>query len=43
MSISKILVVEDHPASLKMLAKMLGKNYSVFSASSGQELSLIHI
>ncbi|MEI8181357.1 MAG: SpoIIE family protein phosphatase [Desulfomonile sp.] len=41
MSISKILVVEDHPASLKMLAKMLGKNYSVFSASSGQEATSI--
>lgn len=34
---SKILVVEDHPASLKMLVKMLGKKYAVFPAASGLE------
>ncbi len=37
MNRSNILVVEDHPASLKMLSKMLGKNYVVIPASSGQE------
>jgi phosphoserine phosphatase RsbU/P len=37
MGSSKILVVEDHPASLKMLVKMLGKKYVVFPAASGQE------
>jgi serine phosphatase RsbU (regulator of sigma subunit) len=36
MSKSKILVVEDHPASLKMLSLMLGKAYDVMAASSGQ-------
>ncbi len=35
MSKSKILVVEDHPASLKMLSSMLGKAYSVMPAPSG--------
>lgn len=37
MSGSKILVVEDHPASLRMLEKMLRKNYVVIPASSGLE------
>lgn len=34
---SKVLVVEDHPMSRKMLEAMLRKNYDVISASSGQE------
>lgn len=34
---SKVLVVEDHPMSRKMLEAMLRKNYAVSSASSGLE------
>lgn len=37
MSNSRILVVEDHPASLRMLSKMLAKQYKVIPASSGDE------
>ena len=34
---SKVLVVEDHPISRKMLEAMLGKKYAVISAASGHE------
>ncbi len=34
---SKVLVVEDHPMSRKMLEAMLRKNYAVISANSGQD------
>lgn len=37
MNLSKVLIVEDHPASRKILESILRSNYSVFSASSGQE------
>jgi len=37
MSISKVLVVEDHPSSRRMLEAMLRKSYQVISAASGQE------
>lgn len=37
MSQSRILVVEDHPASLRMLSRMLAKQYRVVPASSGHE------
>ncbi|MGB9617223.1 MAG: response regulator, partial [Desulfomonilaceae bacterium] len=37
MSTSRILVVEDHPASLRMLSKMLARQYNVIPASSGDE------
>ncbi|MDQ1238441.1 MAG: Fused response regulator/phosphatase [Thermodesulfobacteriota bacterium] len=37
MSQSRILVVEDHPASLRMLSRMLAKQYNVVPASSGNE------
>jgi|UniRef100_A0A7C4ET82 serine phosphatase RsbU (regulator of sigma subunit) len=37
MSNSRILVVEDHPASLRMLSKMLARQYNVIPASSGDE------
>jgi phosphoserine phosphatase RsbU/P len=37
MSSSKILIVEDHPMSRKMLEAMLRRQYEVESASSGQE------
>jgi len=37
MSKSRILVVEDHPASLRMLSRMLAKQYEVVPASSGNE------
>lgn len=34
---SKVLVVEDHPISRKLLQTMLGKNYLTISTSSGPE------
>jgi len=37
MGCSKIMVVEDHPVSRKMLEAMLRRNYEVFCAASGQE------
>lgn len=37
MNQSKVLVVEDHPVSRKMLEAMLRKNYEVIPASSGNE------
>jgi serine phosphatase RsbU (regulator of sigma subunit) len=37
MTLSKVLVVEDHPVSRKMLEAMLRKNYQVISASSGKD------
>jgi serine phosphatase RsbU (regulator of sigma subunit) len=42
MSRSKVLVVEDHPVSRKMLEAMLRKNYQVISAASGKDaISLV--
>jgi serine phosphatase RsbU (regulator of sigma subunit) len=42
MSQSKVLVVEDHPVSRKMLEAMLRKSYLVISAASGREaISLV--
>ncbi len=37
MKLSKVLVVEDHPISRKLLQTMLSKNYQVISAPSGLE------
>ncbi len=37
MSQSKVLVVEDHPVSRKMLEAMLRKTYQVISAASGKD------
>ncbi|MGC8605213.1 MAG: response regulator, partial [Desulfomonilaceae bacterium] len=37
MSRSRVLVVEDHPLSRRMLETMLKKNYDVISAASGQD------
>ena len=37
MSNSRILLVEDHPTSRKLLAAMLKRSYEVVPASSGQE------
>ncbi|MFH0958421.1 MAG: response regulator, partial [Pseudomonadota bacterium] len=37
MNRSKVLVVEDHPMSRRILETMLTKNYNVISAASGQE------
>ena len=34
---SKVLVVEDHPISRKLLQTMLSKNYTVISAASGMQ------
>ncbi len=42
MSRSKVLVVEDHPVSRKMLEAMLRKTYQVISAASGKDaISLV--
>lgn len=37
MNRSKVLVVEDHPSSRKILESMLRRNYSVIPAASGQD------
>ncbi len=36
-NVSKILIIEDHPATRKLLADILGKDYQLLIASNGEE------